>query len=316
MRLVRPLLLTLTASAGLAALVIWSTSGGRSNTASQDTEALISALFEADDNHRGSDQAPSSAGKRQREQRSTDPSAAAVPPVPAPTETLNPQVRIALLSQRPLRQVSTRNGAGCRHQGGIRVLPEVVNGMLAKTSPGLVSCGGNGGSVLVNGRAYEGTIHLLNRGQGWLAINQINLESYVASVVGAEMPSHWDHEALKAQAVAARSYGLVHMLRPATSDWNLGDTTRWQAYAGRTSSTDSTIQATEATRGLVLSFKGGLVESLYAATQDISDEAHGHLGASMSQHGAQNLALQGLRFNEILGRYYAGASLARIKTDG
>ena len=267
----------------------------------RQAELLLSTLFDAETQSKSSDQVPPIASG---------------PEVPAPSESPDPHLRIALLSQRPLRQVSTQDGASCRQQGGIPVRPGRVNGMLAKGSTGLVSCGGTGGSVLVNGRAYEGTIHLLNRGQGWLAINQINLESYVASVVGAEMPSHWNGEALKAQAVAARSYGLVHMLRPANSDWNLGDTTRWQAYAGRTSSNKSTIQATEATRGLVLSFKGGLVESLYAATQEISDEAHGHLGASMSQHGAQELAQQGLRFNEILGRYYAGASLARIKSDG
>ena len=301
MRLVRPLLLTLLASAGLAAVVVWSTRAVRFHSDSQDAELLLSTLFDAETQSKSSDQVPPIASG---------------PEMPAPSESPDPQLRIALLSQRPLRQVSTQDGASCRQQGGIPVRPGRVNGMLAKGSTGLVSCGGTGGSVLVNGRAYEGTIHLLNRGQGWLAINQINLERYVASVVGAEMPSHWNGEALKAQAVAARSYGLVHMLRPANSDWNLGDTTRWQAYAGRTSSNASTIQATEATRGLVLSFKGGLVESLYASTQEISDKAHGHLGASMSQHGAQALAQQGLRFNEILGRYYSGASLARIKSDG
>ncbi|KZR89605.1 SpoIID/LytB domain-containing protein [Synechococcus sp. MIT S9508] len=301
MRLVRPLLLTLLASAGLAALIVWSTGPGRVHSDSQDAELFLSTLFNAE-THSSSD-----AHELPR---------VSVPEVPAPSASVDPQLRIALLSQRPLLQVSTQDGAGCHKQGGIPVLPGLLNGMLAKASTGLVSCGGNGGSVLVNGRAYEGTIHLLNRGQGWLAINEINLERYVASVVGAEMPSHWNSEALKAQAVAARSYGLVHMLRPANSDWNLGDTTRWQAYAGRTSSNESTIQATEDTRGLVLSFKGGLVESLYASTQEISDDAHGHLGASMSQHGAQELAQQGLRFNEILGRYYSGASLARIKSDG
>ena len=64
---------------------------------------------------------------------------------------------------------------------------------------------------------------------------------------------------------------------------------------------------------MILSYQGGIVESLYAATHQISQEAHGHLGASMSQHGAQDLALQGLRYNEILGRYYQGASLARLQ---
>jgi peptidoglycan hydrolase-like amidase len=67
---------------------------------------------------------------------------------------------------------------------------------------------------------------------------------------------------------------------------------------------------------LVLSFQGGLVESLYASTSEIAAEAHSHLGASMSQHGAQNLAMKGLKFNEILSRYYVGASLARLKTNG
>ena len=314
MRLVRPLLLTLTASAGLVALIAWSTSAARFNTANQETDALLSALFDAEDQAVAANQSPGGASGAQPQ--SPDRFTAITPVVPPPGQSVDPQVRIALLSQRPLLQVSTQGRAGCTRQGGAPVSPGMLNGMLAKSITGLVSCGGPGGSVLVNGRAYEGTIHLLNRGQGWLAINQINLERYVASVVGAEMPSHWNGEALKAQAVAARSYGLVHMLRPANRDWNLGDTTRWQAYNGRTSSTTSTIQATEATRGLVLSFKGGLVESLYAATQEISDEAHGHLGASMSQHGAQELAQRGLRFNEILGRYYSGASLARIKTDG
>ena len=144
-------------------------------------------------------------------------------------------------------------------------------------------------------------------------INHLSLERYISSVVGAEMPSSWDMEALKAQAVAARSYAMAHMARPADPHWHLGDTTRWQAYQGMESVTDRTAQATAATAGVILSYQGGIVESLYAATHQISQEAHGHLGASMSQHGAQDLALQGLRYNEILGRYYQGASLARLQ---
>ena len=308
MHLGKPLLLTLTASAGLSALIVWFTHLGSGNSANQDTDALLSALFEADE--RNGHSAPATS------HRDPDQPSGAVPAVPPPITTADPQVRIALLSQRPLLRVSTAGGAGCRLQGGNPVEPGALQAMLAGSTTGLVSCGGNGGHVVVNGRAYAGTMHLLNRGQGWLAINQLSLENYVASVVGAEMPSHWNGEALKAQAVAARSYALVHMLRPADRDWNLGDTTRWQAYSGRTSTTRSTVLAAETTRGIVLSFKGGLVESLYAATQEISDEAHGHLGASMSQHGAQRLANRGLLFNEILGRYYSGASLARIRTDG
>ena len=54
------------------------------------------------------------------------------------------------------------------------------------------------------------------------------------------------------------------------------------------------------------------MKGLYATNAQVSAEAHGRLGASMSQTGAQRLARQGLPFNAILGKYYAGASLARL----
>ena len=170
-----------------------------------------------------------------------------------------------------------------------------------------------GGTVQVNGQPYAGRLRLIRENGGVLVVNHLPLETYVASVVGAEMPSSWEMEALRAQAVAARSYALAHMARPASRHWHLGDTTRWQAYRGLTSSNSRTRQAVASTAGLILSYQGGIVESLYAANRQITLEAHGHLGASMSQHGAQDLASQGLRYNEILGRYYQGASLARLK---
>lgn len=168
-------------------------------------------------------------------------------------------------------------------------------------------------AVLLNGRAYSGRLRLLPAPGGLLVVNHLPLERYVASVVGAEMPSSWSMEALKAQAVAARSYALAHMARPASRHWHLGDSTRWQAYRGLLSSSPRTRRAAEETAGLILSYQGGIVESLYAANNQISWEAHGQLGASMSQEGAQALASAGRSYNEILGRYYPGASLARLR---
>ena len=156
-------------------------------------------------------------------------------------------------------------------------------------------------------------MRVLADGEGLLVVNHLPLEQYIASVVGSEMPSSWDMEALKAQAVAARSYALAHMARPASSHWHLGDSTRWQAYRGLVSSTERTRRAAAATAGLILSYQGGIVESLYAANSQISWEAHGQLGASMSQEGAQALASAGQRYNQILGHYYPGASLARLR---
>jgi len=172
---------------------------------------------------------------------------------------------------------------------------------------------GPGSTLITAGRAYEGRFRILRAAGGLQVINHLPLESYVSSVVGGEMPSSWRREALRAQAVAARSYALAHMARPADRHWHLGDTTRWQNYEGLSSVSAATRDATVSTGGVILSYQGGIVESLYAATQQIVDEAHAHLGASMSQTGAQQLAEQGLRYNEILGRYYQGASLARLQ---
>ena len=168
-------------------------------------------------------------------------------------------------------------------------------------------------ALQADGRAYGGLFRILRAADGFQVVNHLSLESYISSVVGGEMPSTWKMEALKAQAVAARSYAMAHMARPADQHWHLGDTTRWQNYEGLSSVSGRTRQAASTTAGVILSYQGGIVESLYAATQQIVDEAHGHLGASMSQTGAQELAQQGLRFNEILGRYYQGASLARLQ---
>ena len=171
----------------------------------------------------------------------------------------------------------------------------------------------SGTSVLVHGRPYGGRLRLIPESGGLRVVNHVGLETYIGAVVGAEMPSSWSLEALRAQAVAARSYALAHMARPANRHWHLGDTTRWQAYKGLSSSNERTRQAASSTAGMILSYQGAIVESLYAANRQISLEAHGHLGASMSQHGAQDLAMQGYRYNQILGHYYQGASLARLK---
>ncbi|MEB3235886.1 MAG: SpoIID/LytB domain-containing protein [Cyanobacteriota bacterium] len=165
-----------------------------------------------------------------------------------------------------------------------------------------------------NGRTYPGRFRLIPKDGGVQVINHLGLESYIASVVGSEMPSSWATQALMAQAVAARSYALAHMARPANRNWHLGDTTRWQAYKGLERVNRRTMEAAAQTAGIILSYQGAIVESLYASNRQISLEAHGHLGASMSQHGARELAEAGHRYNAILGRYYPGASLARLRS--
>jgi hypothetical protein len=228
------------------------------------------------------------------------------------------EIRVALLGASASPQLGAsgywrlvdRDGRTVQ-DGGPDTSPDLGAAMAGRAEVWMET--GSGQSLLVDGRPYEGRLRVLRGSGGLQLVNHLSLERYISSVVGAEMPSSWHMEALKAQAVAARSYAMAHMARPASAHWHLGDTTRWQAYRGLGSVNPRTRQATSSTSGVILSYQGGIVESLYAATTRITQEAHGHLGASMSQHGAQDLAEQGLRYNEILGRYYQGASLARLQ---
>ncbi|MFM9089175.1 MAG: SpoIID/LytB domain-containing protein, partial [Cyanobium sp.] len=231
---------------------------------------------------------------------------------------VNLEIRVALLKLSPRPSIGgdggwqavSREGQMLRRGGAGEIADaESLLGPLAEV---WIEPTGNG-SLRAYGRPYAGRFRLLRAADGIQVVNHLPLESYISSVVGGEMPSSWGIEALRAQAGAARSYAMAHMARPASDHWHLGDTTRWQNYEGLSTVSTPTLQATHSTAGVILSYQGGIVESLYAATQQIVDEAHGHLGASMSQTGAQELAQQGLRFNEILGRYYQGASLARLQ---
>lgn len=166
------------------------------------------------------------------------------------------------------------------------------------------------GLVYVDDSWYRGKILLVAQGDRLLVVNQVNLEAYLYSVVGSEMHSTAPMHALKAQAIAARSYALVHIIRPANAWFHLGNSQRWQVYKGIRSEYQSTHQAVNATAGQILSYKGGVVESLYAATDEIVAWAHG--GRGMSQTGAYKLAEKGLDYQQILGNYYPGVGLARL----
>jgi stage II sporulation protein D len=164
------------------------------------------------------------------------------------------------------------------------------------------------GLVYIGERWYRGSVQLLQVSGKLMAINYVDLESYLYSVVGAEMPAYWPAEALKAQAIAARSYAIVHLARPASDYYDLGATPRWQAYSGAESETNTTHLAVNETRGLLLSYQGGVVESLYASSDQLVQEAHGGFG--MSQEGASQLAQKNFNYQQILGHFYPGTGLA------
>jgi SpoIID/LytB domain protein len=123
--------------------------------------------------------------------------------------------------------------------------------------------GGRAGNGRTNGR-YRGTLELRPGTFGGLdVINSVNLEDYVRGVVAWESPASWPIEALKAQAVAARTYGITTK-RSGTFDQY--PDTRSQMYGGIAAETASTNQAVDATAGQVVTYDGAPVVTYFFST--------------------------------------------------
>jgi stage II sporulation protein D len=113
-------------------------------------------------------------------------------------------------------------------------------------------------------KAYRGQIEVAVRGGKLDAINVVGLEQYLAGVVPKEMPSAWPDEALKAQAVAARSYALSHRLSGKSFD--LYADVRSQVYGGIPGEHPRATAAIEATKGQVLLWEGKPIDGLFHST--------------------------------------------------
>ncbi|XGV96951.1 MAG: SpoIID/LytB domain-containing protein [Leptolyngbya sp. BL-A-14] len=162
-------------------------------------------------------------------------------------------------------------------------------------------------------RTYRGRLLLVAvDGKLW-GVNYINMRQYLYSVVASEVSPSWKMEALKAQAVAARSYALTYYFKPVSPLFHMGATEYYQVYSGTQREAASTSEAVDATAGEFVSYRGGIVESLYAASDDIVAEAF--QGKGMSQLGALALAEQGYSYKQILGNYYPKTGVARIEED-
>lgn len=248
----------------------------------------------------------------------------ALPPEPSSNPTIDnyTEMRVALTKQAPNVSIAASDGgvlvstngelvenlsAGIGYQISADERGLFVNGQPAPTALWLEP---DNGYVAVGNRWYRGRLLLLWQNGGVMAVNYVMLQEYLYSVVGAEMSASWSLEALKAQAVAARSYAIVHTVRHQRRTYDLDDTQRYQAYKGIATEASSTQQAVHETSGEFISYGGGVVESLYAANQDIVDDAHS--GYGMSQTGALDLAEQGYRYYEILSAYYPDTSVGRI----
>lgn len=123
------------------------------------------------------------------------------------------------------------------------------------------------GILSLNGTQYRGNLHLLPEENGGIrVINRIDMESYLRGVVPKEVSASWHEEALKAQAVCARTYTLTSLGKHNKYGFDLCSTVDCQAYAGVAIEHERTDLAIEETQGEVVKYDGELAEVFYFST--------------------------------------------------
>ena len=149
--------------------------------------------------------------------------------------------------------------------GAVKLGPKlevVVNGVSRALAGPLVFLPGK--APLEVDTPYRGQIEVAVTGKKLSAVNAVGLEDYLAGVVPREMPAAWAPEALKAQAVAARSYALAHRVRG--KGFDLYADVRSQVYGGIDAEDPRATQAIEATAGEVLTYEGKIADTLFHST--------------------------------------------------
>lgn len=129
---------------------------------------------------------------------------------------------------------------------------------------GLILCNADGEALE---EAYEGMFRVVKTDEGLVLVNQLPIETYVKYVLPSEMPKSFHEEALKAQAVCARTFAYAHMSNQSYAMYgaNLDDSTAFQVYhnTGRFAETDAAV---DATAGEIITCNGELITCYYFST--------------------------------------------------
>lgn len=120
------------------------------------------------------------------------------------------------------------------------------------------------GFIDVNGKSYRGWVEL-RRGKNkrLLVINDLDIEDYLKGVITSEVPNDWEFEALKAQAVASRSYALYQKREAGNRSYHILATVNSQVYAGKRGERMNALRAVRETKGLIIVYHGEVIPAFY-----------------------------------------------------
>ena len=131
----------------------------------------------------------------------------------------------------------------------------------------LRSLDAKGALKISNGYSYRGDLEVIKSPQRWglTVVNVVPVEKYLYGVVGKEMSPSWSDEALKAQAVAARTYAVSHKGYFRNRGFDMTDDTNSQTYGGVNAEAPSVLRAVKATRGEILTYGGKPIDAFFSA---------------------------------------------------
>jgi stage II sporulation protein D len=169
------------------------------------------------------------------------------------------QGRLTVGSAKPFRRRLPETKRATLKAGSRSLTPRNVRSL-----GGLVSYAPGASPLRVAGKAYRGSIEVyLERGK-LFAVNEVSLDHYLRGVVPREMPFFWPQEALRAQAIVARSYTLA-TLQPGDR-FDLYADVRDQVYDGIEAERDPTNRAVAATAGRIVTWSGRVATTYYHST--------------------------------------------------
>jgi len=118
-------------------------------------------------------------------------------------------------------------------------------------------------TVTVNGKRYRGTIEVTPADKGVLVVNELPLEDYLVGLINCEISSQWPIEAVKAQAVVARTYACYQKRARATASYHLESSVLDQVYDGCEIEDSRAARGVRETAGEILTYGGQPIQAFY-----------------------------------------------------
>lgn len=119
------------------------------------------------------------------------------------------------------------------------------------------------GKFKFSGKEYRGTLEIFRTPKDVLVINHLSLEDYLLSVVPSEMPPTWQLEALKAQAVAARTYATYHITNSKAGLYDLETDTNSQVYSGIKAENPNSTKAVRETMNQIMVYNNRPIKAFF-----------------------------------------------------